>query len=115
LQTPLFRVRKIGTQKSTDDSKSKKDKDATFYCYNDEERQKAIALIGAKAEITRFKGLGEISPNEFEEFIGEKMRIDKVHLSKEDSIRELLEFYMGENTPERKDFIVSKLRYEEIN
>ena len=111
LQTPLFRVRKIGTQKSADNSKSgKKDKDTTFYCYNEDERLKAIDIIGAKAEITRFKGLGEISPDEFEEFIGEKMRIDRVHLSKDDSIRQILEFYMGENTPERKDFIVNKLR-----
>ncbi|MDR3227651.1 MAG: ATP-binding protein [Prevotellaceae bacterium] len=113
LQTPLFRVRKIGTR-TADDAKSKKSGDVTFYCYNDEERQKAINFLGAKAEITRFKGLGEISPNEFENFIGEDIRLDKVHLSKDDYIRDLLEFYMGENTPERKDFIVNKLRYDEV-
>ncbi|MDR1198271.1 MAG: ATP-binding protein [Prevotellaceae bacterium] len=111
LQTPLFRVRKIG-MRTSGDSKSKKNSDATYYCYNENDRQKAIGALGEKAEITRFKGLGEISPEEFEEFIGEKIRIDKVHLSKDDSIRELLEFYMGENTPERKDFIVNKLRYD---
>jgi topoisomerase-4 subunit B len=113
LQTPLFRVRRIGSRTS-DDAKSKKKEDAIFYCYNDDERQKAINTLGAKAEITRFKGLGEISPEEFEEFIGEKMRIERVHLSKDDSIRELLEFYMGDNTPERKDFIVNRLRYDNI-
>ncbi|MDR1552099.1 MAG: ATP-binding protein [Prevotellaceae bacterium] len=110
LQTPLFRVRKIGTRTSGN-AKSKKG-DVTYYCYNEYERQKAINALGEKAEITRFKGLGEISPEEFEEFIGEKIRIDRVHLSKNDSIRDLLEFYMGENTPERKDFIVNRLRYE---
>lgn len=113
LQTPLFRVRRIGSRVS-DDTKSKKKEDSIYYCYNDSERQKAINAIGAKAEITRFKGLGEISPEEFEEFIGEKMRIERVHLSKDDSIRELLEFYMGDNTPERKDFIVNRLRYDNI-
>jgi topoisomerase-4 subunit B len=111
LQTPLFRVRKMGTRTSGD-AKSKKNSDMTYYCYNETDRQKAMNAIGEKAEITRFKGLGEISPEEFEEFIGEKIRIDRVHLSKDDSIRELLEFYMGENTPERKDFIVNKLRYD---
>ncbi|MDR1348871.1 MAG: ATP-binding protein [Prevotellaceae bacterium] len=111
LQTPLFRVRKTGTRTSSD-AKSKKNSDATYYCYNEADRKKAISALGEKAEITRFKGLGEISPEEFEEFIGERIRIDKVHLSKDDSIRELLEFYMGENTPERKDFIVNKLRYD---
>ncbi|MDR2653278.1 MAG: type IIA DNA topoisomerase subunit B [Prevotellaceae bacterium] len=110
LQTPLFRVRKIGTRTSGD-TKSKKG-DVTYYCYNEDERQKAINALGEKAEITRFKGLGEISPDEFEGFIGENIRIDRVHLSKDDSIRDLLEFYMGENTPERKDFIVNRLRYE---
>jgi topoisomerase-4 subunit B len=113
LQTPLFRVRRIGTRTS-DDAKSKKKEDAIYYCYNEAERQKAINALGAKAEITRFKGLGEISPEEFEEFIGEKMRIERVHLSKDDSIRELLEFYMGDNTPERKDFIVNRLRYDNV-
>ncbi|MDR2292331.1 MAG: ATP-binding protein [Prevotellaceae bacterium] len=110
LQTPLFRVRKIG-MRTADDAK-KKNGNTTYYCYNEDERQKAIKTLGNQAEITRFKGLGEISPEEFEEFIGEKIRIDRVHLSKNDSIRELLEFYMGDNTPERKDFIVNRLRYE---
>ncbi|MDR2065035.1 MAG: ATP-binding protein [Prevotellaceae bacterium] len=112
LQTPLFRVRKIGMRSGGGEAKSKKNSDATYYCYNEDDRQKAINAFGDKAEITRFKGLGEISPEEFEEFIGERIRIDRVHLSKNDSIRELLEFYMGENTPERKDFIVNRLRYE---
>ncbi|MDR0420697.1 MAG: ATP-binding protein [Prevotellaceae bacterium] len=111
LQTPLFRVRKMGTRTSGD-AKSKKNGDTTYYCYNETDRQKAINILGEKAEITRFKGLGEISPDEFEEFIGEKIRIDRVHLGKDDSIRELLEFYMGENTPERRDFIVNRLRYD---
>ena len=98
LQTPLFRVR------------NKKD---TFYCYTDEERQAAVKKCGAQAEITRFKGLGEISAAEFKEFIGENMRLDRVRLTKEDPIKDLLEFYMGKNTPDRKDFIVSNLRVEE--
>ncbi len=98
LQTPLFRVR------------NKKD---TFYCYTDEERQAAVKKCGAQAEITRFKGLGEISAAEFKEFIGENMRLDRVRLTKEDPINDLLDFYMGKNTPDRKDFIVSNLRVEE--
>ena len=98
LQTPLFRVR------------NKKD---TFYCYTDEERQTAVKKCGAQAEITRFKGLGEISAAEFKEFIGENMRLDRVRLTKEDPINDLLDFYMGKNTPDRKDFIVSNLRVEE--
>jgi topoisomerase-4 subunit B len=101
----------MGTRTSGD-AKTKRKGDITYYCYNEDDRQKAINALGEKAEITRFKGLGEISPEEFEEFIGEKIRIDRVHLSKNDSIRELLEFYMGENTPERKDFIVNRLRYD---
>ena len=98
LQTPLFRVR------------NKKD---TFYCYTDEERQAAVKKCGAQAEITRFKGLGEISAAEFKEFIGENMRLDRVRLTKEDPINDLLDFYMGKNTPDRKDFIVRNLRVEE--
>ena len=98
LQTPLFRVR------------NKKD---TFYCYTDEERQAAVKKCGAQAEITRFKGLGEISAAEFKEFIGENMRLDRVRLTKEDPFNDLLDFYMGKNTPDRKDFIVSNLRVEE--
>ena len=98
LQTPLFRVR---------------NKKETHYCYSDEERVAAIKRCGAQAEITRFKGLGEISAAEFKEFIGEGMRLDKVRLTKDDPIHDLLEFYMGKNTPARKDFIVGNLRVEE--
>ncbi len=98
LQTPLFRVR---------------NKKETFYCYNDEERLKAIDKCGVNAEITRFKGLGEISDNEFSEFIGENMRLDKVRMTKDDSIAELLEFYMGKNTFDRQNFIINNLRVEE--
>ncbi|MDR0660341.1 MAG: type IIA DNA topoisomerase subunit B [Prevotellaceae bacterium] len=98
LQTPLFRVR---------------NKKETIYCYSDEERLQAIAKLGANPEITRFKGLGEISPDEFRAFIGENMRIDRVSLSKDDTISELLEFYMGKNTPDRQQFIIGNLRVEE--
>ena len=98
LQTPLFRVR------------NKKD---TYYCYSEEERVKAIAKCGANPEITRFKGLGEISPEEFSEFIGEGMRLDKVRLTKDDPILDLLTFYMGKNTYDRQQFIVNNLRIEE--
>ncbi len=98
LQTPLFRVR---------------NKKATFYCYNDEERQKAIKKCGTSAEITRFKGLGEISADEFKEFIGGDMRLDKVRMTKDDPIHEMLEFYMGKNSFERQNFIINNLRIEE--
>ena len=98
LQTPLFRVR---------------NKKETLYCYSEEERLKAVALCGANAEITRFKGLGEISPDEFKEFIGENMRLDKVRITKDDPIHDLLEFYMGKNTYERQGFIIDNLRIEE--
>ncbi len=98
LQTPLFRVR---------------NKKETLYCYTDEERQQAIRRCGAQAEITRFKGLGEISADEFKEFIGERMRLDKVRLTKDDPIHDMLEFYMGKNSPERQGFIVDNLRIEE--
>ena len=97
LQTPLFRVR------------NKKD---NFYCYSEEERQKAIKKCGASAEITRFKGLGEISPDEFKDLIGEQMRLDKVRLTKDDPTADLLEFYMGKNTYERQGFIINNLRIE---
>lgn len=97
LQTPLFRVR---------------NKKETIYCYNEEERQRAVQKLGANPEITRFKGLGEISADEFREFIGEKMRLEKVRLTKEDTIHEMLEFYMGNNTPERRNFIIDNLRIE---
>ena len=98
LQTPLFRVR---------------NKKETLYCYSEEERLKAVARCGANAEITRFKGLGEISPDEFKEFIGENMRLDKVRITKDDPIHDLLEFYMGKNTYERQGFIIDNLRIEE--
>ena len=98
LQTPLFRVR---------------NRKKTFYCYSDEERQRAIAECGAGVEITRFKGLGEISSVEFKEFIGENMRLDRVRLTKDDPIHDLLEFYMGKNTFERQGFIIDNLRIEE--
>ena len=98
LQTPLFRVR---------------NKKETLYCYSEEERLKAVARCGANAEITRFKGLGEISPDEFKEFIGENMRLDKVRITKDDPNHDLLEFYMGKNTYERQGFIIDNLRIEE--
>jgi len=98
LQTPLFRVR---------------NKQKTFYCYSDEERQNAIKELKGQPEITRFKGLGEISPKEFGAFIGEEMRLEKVELKKYDNIGDLLEFYMGKNTPDRQEFIVNNLKIEE--
>jgi topoisomerase-4 subunit B len=97
LETPLFRVR---------------NKQKTFYCYNDEERQKAIHEIGAKAEITRFKGLGEISPDEFGLFIGEDMRLQPVVLLNDMPIQKMLEYYMGKNTMDRQNFIIDNLRIE---
>ncbi len=97
LETPLFRVR---------------NKQKTFYCYNDEERQKAIHEIGAKAEITRFKGLGEISPEEFGLFIGEDMRLQPVVLLNDMPIQKMLEYYMGKNTMDRQNFIIDNLRIE---
>jgi topoisomerase-4 subunit B len=98
LQTPLFRVR------------SKKE---TFYCYSEDERLAAMAKVGANPEITRFKGLGEISPDEFKHFIGKDMRLDQVSLKKEDAVADLLSFYMGKNTPERQNFIIDNLVVEE--
>ena len=97
-QTPLFRVR---------------NKKKTIYCYSEEERINAIDELGPNPEITRFKGLGEISPNEFANFIGEDVRLDKVTMKKEDLLKELLEFYMGKNTPERQVFIIDNLVVEE--
>lgn len=97
LQTPLFRVR---------------NKKQTIYCYNDEERRKAIQELGNKPEITRFKGLGEISPDEFAQFIGEDMRKEPVMLGKEAQIQKLLSYYMGKNTPERQKDIIENLRVE---
>jgi len=99
LQTPLFRVR---------------NKKETIYCYSDEEREKAIKKLGVNPEITRFKGLGEISPDEFKNFIGESIRLDRVRLGNDDNIPELLEFYMGKNTPDRQNFIRANLRQEVV-
>ncbi len=98
LETPLFRVR---------------NKKKTIYCYNEKERQKALLEIGKSAEITRFKGLGEISPDEFKYFIGADMRLDPVILAKEDNIQDLLAYFMGKNTKERQEFIIDNLRVEE--
>lgn len=97
LETPLFRVR---------------NKQQTIYCYSDEERQRAIKKLGNKPEITRFKGLGEISPQEFGTFINEDMKVEPVILSKDTHIQKLLEYYMGKNTQTRQEFIISNLRYE---
>ncbi len=97
LETPLFRVR---------------DKKETFYCYSEEERREAIKKIRGKPEITRFKGLGEISPDEFVHFIGNDIRLDPVMLDKEMPIEKLLEFYMGKNTPDRQKFIIQNLKVE---
>ncbi len=111
LQTPLFRVRNKQTSKRS--GKRPKTDDETYYCYTDQERLNAIDRLGTNAEITRFKGLGEISPDEFREFIGENMRLDRVTLKKEDGVDELLEFYMGKNTPKRQDFIIENLIVED--
>ena len=98
LQTPLFRVR---------------NKKETIYCYSEEERLAAMARLGANPEITRFKGLGEISPDEFKHFIGKDIRLDQVTLKKEDAVMDLLAFYMGKNTSERQNFIIDNLVVEE--
>ena len=97
LETPLFRVR---------------NKKKTIYCFDDEERNSAVEEIGKKAEITRFKGLGEISPSEFKNFIGEDIRLEPIILNKKSKINDLLTFYMGKNTPKRQEFIIDKLRVE---
>lgn len=98
LQTPLFRVR---------------NKKETIYCYSEEERRKAVDKIGQNAEITRFKGLGEISPDEFRRFIRDDIRLEPVRLKKEDKMSDLLSFYMGKNTPVRQEFIIDNLSFEE--
>lgn len=108
LQTPLFRVRNKNTSRG-----KKKVKDEIYYCYTDDERVTAINRLGKNAEITRFKGLGEISADEFKDFIGPDMRLDQVKLRKEDSVKEMLEFYMGKNTMERQLFIVDNLVVED--
>ena len=97
LQTPLFRVR---------------NKQETRYCYDEEQRRDAMASLGKNPEITRFKGLGEISPSEFKDFIGENIRLEPVLLNKQQSLHDLLRFYMGKNTPERQEFIINNLRVE---
>ncbi|MBX2966640.1 MAG: type IIA DNA topoisomerase subunit B [Cyclobacteriaceae bacterium] len=97
LETPLFRVR---------------NKKETIYCYNEEEKQEAMTKLGSKPEITRFKGLGEISPDEFGKFIGDDIRLQPVQLDKDSHLRDVLEFYMGKNTPDRQEFIIENLRVE---
>ena len=97
LQTPLFRVR---------------NKKKTIYCYSEQERVNALEDLGKQAEITRFKGLGEISPDEFKHFIGDDIRLDPVMLDKNMTIDELLSFYMGKNTPKRQEFIIDNLKVE---
>ena len=120
LQTPLFRVRnrrtKIKNKKTIAEADAKSDKKSDFitrYCYSDEERQKAIEELGPDPEITRFKGLGEISPDEFAGFIGPDMRLEQVTLHKTDQVTKLLEYYMGKNTMERQNFIIDNLVVEE--
>lgn len=98
LETPLFRVR---------------DKQKTYYCYSEQEKQEAIKKLRGKAEITRFKGLGEISPDEFKDFIGEDIRLEPVILNEDTDIEEVMQYYMGKNTPERQDFIIDNLRVEQ--
>ena len=111
LQTPLFRVR--NRLKAKRGRKGASDDDETYYCYSDEERLETIARLGKNAEITRFKGLGESSPDEFRGFIGKDMRLDRVSLRKEDHVNRLLEFYMGKNTMERQNFIIDNLIIED--
>ena len=118
LQTPLFRVRnkktKIKNKKAIEDASAtaKKSEFITRYCYSDEERQQAIQELGPDPEITRFKGLGEISPEEFVHFIGPDMRLEQVTLHKNDQVAKLLEYYMGKNTMERQNFIIDNLVVE---
>jgi topoisomerase-4 subunit B len=95
LQTPLFRVR---------------DKKTNVYCYSSAEKEDALKKMGRSAEITRFKGLGEISPDEFKGFIGDDIRLEQVHLTGEDKIADIIQFYMGDNTPVRQKFIRTNLR-----
>jgi topoisomerase-4 subunit B len=97
LNTPLFRVR---------------DKRETIYCYNEQEKQQAVNKLKGKPEITRFKGLGEISPSEFGNFIGKDIRLEPVVLKSNQSIEQLLEYYMGKNTQERQNFIINNLKVE---
>ena len=114
LQTPLFRVlnRKEAKRKNSRGA-SGKNKVETYYCYTDEERVAAINRLGDNAEITRFKGLGEISPEEFVDFIGPDMRLDRVTLRKDDNVKQLLTFFMGKNTMDRQNFIIDNLVIED--
>lgn len=112
LQTPLFRVRNRKTARRS--KKGAPADDETYYCYSDEERVQAIDKVGRQnAEITRFKGLGEITPDEFKAFIGPDMRLDRVSLRKDDGVADILQFYMGKNTVERQNFIIDNLVIEE--
>ena len=123
LQTPLFRVRnrrtKIKNKQTIEEIDAKRAKGekksdfVTMYCYNEEERQNAIRDLGPDPEITRFKGLGEISPDEFAHFIGPDMRLEQVTLHKNDQVQKLLEYYMGKNSMERQNFIIDNLVIEE--
>ena len=113
LQTPLFRVRNKKTSRRVSKKKASDSQPETYYCYTDDERIAAINKLGNNAEITRFKGLGEISCDEFKDFIGPDIRLDQVKLRKEDSVLEMLEFYMGKNTMERQLFIVDNLVVED--
>ena len=120
LQTPLFRVRnrrtKIKSNKVIAEAEAKADKKGDFivrYCYSEDERLKAISDLGPDPEITRFKGLGEISPEEFAGFIGPDIRLEQVTLHKNDQVQKLLEYYMGKNTMERQNFIIDNLVIEE--
>jgi len=136
LQTPLFRVRnrssKVGKKKieeieaelraydNAEDNSTQQRRHVTFgndfitqYCYSEEERVQAIDDLGSEPEITRFKGLGEISPDEFKNFIGSDIRLEQVTLTKGDQVAELLEYYMGKNTMERQNFIINNLVIEE--
>ena len=123
LQTPLFRVRnrrtKIKDKKAVQEAdarlgkKERKSDFITRYCYSEEERLAAIRDLGPDPEITRFKGLGEISPEEFVHFIGPDMRLEQVTLHKTDQVQKLLAYYMGKNTPERQNFIIDNLVIEE--
>ena len=90
-----------------------RNKHKTIYCYNENERNNALLEIGKSAEVTRFKGLGEISPDEFKHFIGANMRLDPVILAKDEKIQDVLSYFMGKNTKERQDFIIENLRVEE--
>jgi DNA gyrase/topoisomerase IV subunit B len=100
LETPLFRVRT---------GKSGSQQEKTIYCYSETERDNAVKNLGGKPEITRFKGLGEISPKEFAQFIGREMRLNQVEHASRPDVTNILDFYMGKNTPERKDYIMENL------